>query len=99
MTFGPDPRLDHANDALVAQFRAEKYEPEAYTLYSYGSVQAWADAVTTAKSIDATKVEAALRAGTHSTVVGKVGFDAKGDNTAPGYVMYSWKNGKYAAIQ
>jgi len=98
MTFGPDPRLDHANDALVAQFRAEKYEPEAYTLYSYGAVQAWADAVTEAKTTDATKVEAALRANSHATVVGKVGFDSKGDNTAPGYVMYSWKDGKYAAL-
>ena len=98
MTFGPDPRLDHSNDALVAGFRAEKYEPEAYTLYSYGAVQAWADAATAAKTTDATKVEAALRAGTHDTVLGKVGFDAKGDNTAPGYVMYAWKGGKYAAI-
>jgi branched-chain amino acid transport system substrate-binding protein len=98
MTFGPDPRLAPANEALVAQFRAEKYEPEAYTLYSYGAVQAWADAVTAAKTIDATKVEAALRAGTHDTVLGKTGFDAKGDNTAPGYVMYAWKGGKYAAL-
>jgi len=98
MTFGPDPRLDHANDALVAQFRADKYEPEAYTLYTYGAVQAWADAATKAGTTDAVKVEAALRSGTHDTVLGKVGFDAKGDNTAPGYVMYSWKNGKYAAL-
>lgn len=98
MTFGPDPRLDHANDALVAQFRAEKYEPEAYTLYTYGAVQAWADAVTKVGTTDATKVEAALRSSTHDTVLGKVGFDAKGDNTAPGYVMYAWKDGKYATV-
>jgi len=98
MTFGPDPRLDHANDALVAQFRAEKYEPEAYTLYTYGAVQAWADAVKTAGTTDAVKVAAALRAGQHDTVLGKIGFDAKGDSTAPGYVMYSWKDGKYAAL-
>lgn len=99
MTFGPDPRLDHANDALVAQFRAEKYEPEAYTLYTYGAVQAWADAVKTAGTTDATKVAAALRASKHDTVLGKIGFDAKGDSTAPGYVMYSWKDGKYATLQ
>ena len=98
MTFGPDPRLDHANDALVAQFRAEKYEPEAYTLYTYGAVQAWADAVKTAGTTDAVKVAAALRAGAHDTVLGKTGFDAKGDNTSPGYVMYAWKDGKYTAV-
>ena len=30
-----------------------------------------------------------------NTVLGTIGFDKKGDVTAPGYVMYEWKNGKY----
>lgn len=29
------------------------------------------------------------------TVLGKIGFDMKGDVTAPGYVFYEWKNGTY----
>ncbi|MCH8096172.1 MAG: hypothetical protein IID53_03730 [Proteobacteria bacterium] len=28
-------------------------------------------------------------------VLGKIGFDMKGDVTAPGYVFYEWKNGTY----
>jgi branched-chain amino acid transport system substrate-binding protein len=28
-------------------------------------------------------------------VLGKIGFDENGDVTAPGYVFYEWKNGKY----
>jgi len=28
-------------------------------------------------------------------VLGTVGFDKKGDVTAPGYVFYVWKDGKY----
>jgi branched-chain amino acid transport system substrate-binding protein len=99
MTFGADPRLDPANDKLVAQFRAEKYEPEAYTLYIYGAIQAWASAVTKAGTTDGTKVAAALRANSHDTVLGKIGFDAKGDINLPGYVMYAWKDGKYAVIK
>ena len=29
------------------------------------------------------------------TVLGNIGFDMKGDVTAPGYVWYVWKNGQY----
>ena len=38
----PDPRLDPANTKLVESFRAQKYDPEAYTLYTYAAIQAWA---------------------------------------------------------
>ena len=95
MTFGPDPRKNPANDALVKEFRADKYEPEAYTLYPYAAVQTWAQAAAKAGSFDSVKVEAALKANQFDTVLGKASFDAKGDLTAPGYVMYVWKDGKY----
>lgn len=95
MTFGPDPRLDPANAALVKAFRDAKYEPEAYTLYTYASIQAWAQAVTAAKATDAKKVSDALRKGQFKTVLGTIDFDDKGDNSAPGYVFYVWKDGKY----
>ena len=96
MTFGPDLRQDPANAALVKSFRDQNYEPEAYTLYTYGAIQAWAQAAAKAGSVDATKVEASLRANKFDTVLGKIGFDAKGDVTAPGYVFYLWKDGKYS---
>ncbi|WP_405041421.1 branched-chain amino acid ABC transporter substrate-binding protein [Parvibaculum sp.] len=96
MTFGPDPRLNPENAALVASFRADNYEPEAYTLYTYAAIQAWAQAAEKAGTTDAAKVEAVLKSEHFDTVLGKVGFDAKGDMDAPGYVFYVWKNGKYA---
>ena len=99
MTFGPDPRLNPANAALVAAFRAQKYEPEAYTLYTYAAIQAWSQAATKAHTTDGVKVSAALKANQFDTVLGKLGFTAKGDVTAPGYVFYVWKNGKYVYAQ
>ena len=33
------------------------------------------------------------------TVLGKIGFDKKGDVTAPGYVFYVWKDGKYDYVK
>ena len=99
MTFGPDPRLDPANAKLVADFRAQKYEPEAYTLYTYAAIQAWAAAAQKAGATEAAKVEAALHGGKFKTVLGEIGFDAKGDVTVAGYVFYAWHDGKYAYVK
>ena len=30
-----------------------------------------------------------------AAVLGRLGFDKKGDVTAPNYVFYEWKDGKY----
>jgi len=98
MTFGPDPRQIPANEGLVANFRAHGYEPEAYTLFTYAAIQAWAQAAQKAGSTDAVKVSAALKSGKFDTALGKIGFDAKGDVTAPGYVFYVWKSGKYVTV-
>ena len=95
LTFGPDPRLDPNNAALVKAFRDAGYEPEAYTLYTYAAIQAWADAVAKAGTTDGAKVIAALHAGQFGTVLGQLGFTAKGDVTSRAYVMYVWTNGKY----
>jgi len=95
MTFGPDPRKSPLAVALVAKFRKIGYDPEGYTLYTYGAVQTWAQAVEKTKSTDTRKLSAALKSMTFDTVLGKIGFDRKGDVTAPGYVVYEWKKGKY----
>ncbi|WP_374446768.1 branched-chain amino acid ABC transporter substrate-binding protein [Stella sp.] len=95
MTFAPDPRRAPAAAAIVGRFRAEGYEPEGYALYSYAAVQVWAEAAARAKSVKASSVAAALRAGTFDTVVGQMRFDAKGDVLAPKYAVYVWKDGRY----
>ena len=99
MTFSPDPRKNPIAASLVKRFRKAGYEPEGYTLYTYGAIQAWAQAVEKSKSIDTGKLIKALRAMSFNTVIGKIGFDKKGDVTAPGYVLYEWKNGKYDYVK
>jgi branched-chain amino acid transport system substrate-binding protein len=95
MTFGPDPRKNPNAAAAVEEFRKTGYEPEGYTLYTYGAVQAYVQAVTKAGGTDPEKVAKALHDMKFDTVMGTFGFDAKGDMTAPGYVFYTWKNGTY----
>ncbi len=49
---------------VVARFRADKYEPEGYTLSTYAAMQAWAAAVTKAGTTDSEKVADVLRSST-----------------------------------
>jgi branched-chain amino acid transport system substrate-binding protein len=88
-TFGPDMRLKpEAGDVVAAIREEDAYEPEGYTLYSYGAVQAWAQAVKKAGSLKPEAVINALRAGSFDTVLGKIGFDEKGDVT--GISTFVW---------
>ncbi|MCW8904671.1 ABC transporter substrate-binding protein, partial [Sedimenticola sp.] len=89
------PRKNPVAAPLVEKFRSKGIEPEGYVLYTYGAVQAWAQAANAAGSTDTAKVVAALKSGEFDTVLGKFSFDAKGDVTAPGYVLYKWTNGSY----
>lgn len=102
-TFGPDPTLNPANKELVEKFKAAGFNPEAYTLYSYAAMQAIAAAAKAAGSNEPQAVAAALKEkGPFKTVLGDFSWDAKGDPTAPGYVMYEWQkgaDGKYTYIQ
>ncbi len=95
MTFSPDPRKNPEAADVVAALRAKGTEPEGYVLYSYASIQAWAQAVEAAGTTDYDAVVKALSEGTFKTVIGDVKFDEKGDVTLPGYVFYEWKDGKY----
>ncbi len=98
MTFGPDPRLNPGNAELVEAFRATGYDPEAFTLYTYAAVQAWAQAAERAGTTDAAAVSTALKSGRADTVLGNIGFTEKGDVDGPGYVFYVWRDGEYIYV-
>src|SRR5579863_4709610 len=91
MTYGPDPRNRPEAKAVVAEFRAKNFEPEAYTLYSYAAVQIIAQAATAAKSLDPKKVADVMHSGMNfKTVIGDISYDKKGDITRLDYVVYRW---------
>jgi branched-chain amino acid transport system substrate-binding protein len=92
MTYGPDPRNRPIAKKVVEEFRAKKFEPEAYTLYSYAGVQVIQQAANAAKSLDPKKVAEKMHSGMHfKTVIGDLSYDKKGDITRLDYVMYVWK--------
>jgi branched-chain amino acid transport system substrate-binding protein len=98
MTFSPDPRKNATAAPVVAEFAAEGYDPEGYTLYTYGAIQAWAEAVEKAGTTDLEPVVAALHDTDFETVLGSISFDDKGDVQGSNYVLYMWDNGKYTEI-
>jgi branched-chain amino acid transport system substrate-binding protein len=103
MTYGPDPRNKPEAKSIVEEFRVAKFEPEAYTLYSYAGVQVIKQAAEAAKSLDPKKVAEKMHSGMKfKTVLGDLSFDKKGDITKLDYVMYVWKkdaSGKITYIE
>jgi branched-chain amino acid transport system substrate-binding protein len=96
MTFSPDPRKNEAAAPVVAEFQAQGYDPEGYTLYTYAAIQVWAQAAEKAGTTDLDAVVEQLHGNQFETVLGPVSFDDKGDVEGASYVMYEWADGKYA---
>lgn len=97
-TFFPDPRFDPDNAELIERFRAVGIEPDGYTLYAYGAVQTWAQAVKAAGTLELPALIQTLRTNTFETVLGELDFDANGDIKSSGFGWYVWNAGEYLPI-
>jgi branched-chain amino acid transport system substrate-binding protein len=96
----PDVRESPAAADVVARFRAEYQEPQSVALYTYAAAQAWAEAAEKAGTFESAAVAQALRSHEFDTVLGQIGFDAKGDVTGyETYAWYVWKDGKYTPFE
>ncbi len=98
-TFSPDPRKNPGAADVVKKFRDAKVEPEGYVMYAYAAMQLFAQAAEQAKSVKYADLEKAMRGGSFDTVIGKLSFDAKGDNKLPGFMVYQWKGGQYDYVK
>ena len=67
---------------------------------TYAAFQVWAQAVEIAGTFETKAVAEALRSHQFDTVLGRIGFDAKGDVTGyETFVWYVWKDGKFAPVE
>jgi branched-chain amino acid transport system substrate-binding protein len=85
----------------VARFRAQGYDPPGFTLYAYAAVQVWAQAVTAAGSLELDAVSEVMHGRQFDTVLGEIGFDAKGDVTGfDPWQWYVWQaDGTYVPLE
>jgi branched-chain amino acid transport system substrate-binding protein len=94
-----DPRSNKEAAATVEKFRADGYEPEGFTLYNYAAVQVWAQAVNKAGTFETDTVAEMLRTQQFETVLGRIGFDDRGDVTGyQPFAWYVWQDGDYAPM-
>ena len=98
-TFVADPRRNAEAASVVERFRAENFEPDGYTLLSYAAVQAWAQAVEKAGSLELDDVITSLRSHQFDTVMGRIDFDEKGDLTVQSWIWYVWRGGEYVPLE
>ena len=99
MTLWPDARKNPAAAEVVAKFRAVNFEPLGGTLNGYATIQVWAQAVKEAGTLELEPVAQTLRSTQFDTVLGKIGFDQKGDVTGyDTFAWYIWKDGEYAPV-
>jgi branched-chain amino acid transport system substrate-binding protein len=98
--FPSDPQAKPEAKEAVEKISAGGFKPEGFTLFSYAVIQAFAQGIERAGSVDPTKVAEALKNGqTIDTVVGSVLFDEKGDLKDASYDINRWSNGSYASIK
>jgi branched-chain amino acid transport system substrate-binding protein len=96
MVAATDMRASPQAADLVARFRAKGFEPQGYTLNAYAVVQVWAQAVAAAGSLDLDAVIEVMHSRRFDTVLGKIGFDGKGDVTGfDPWQWYVWQDGNY----
>jgi branched-chain amino acid transport system substrate-binding protein len=98
-TFLADARRNAEAAPAVERFRASGFEPEGYTLHTYGAVQVWAQAAEKAGSLELPAMIASLREHQFDTVLGPIDFDDKGDLMVQNPVWYVWRGGTYVPLE
>lgn len=92
MAFSREDRSNPDAQAVVSRFRAQGFEPEAYTLKAYAAVQVIAKGMEFAGSSEPKAVADAVRTGRPiPTVLGLLSFDSIGDRREPDVAIFVWK--------
>ena len=94
-----DPTQEPRAAEVMARVQARLQQPNARALYSYAAVQLWAQAVEKTGTTDTARLADILRQEEFHTVLGPIGFDAKGDVTGfDPFVWFVWTDGKYVPM-
>ncbi|MFN7974550.1 MAG: branched-chain amino acid ABC transporter substrate-binding protein [Acidobacteriota bacterium] len=98
LTFTPDQsKVAEAQD-LIKRYKEKYGEVGPYSLYSYTACQILLEGIQKAGGTDMDKVSAAIRGAEHSTALGKIKFDDKGDVLVSPYVVYVTKGGEFVQL-
>jgi branched-chain amino acid transport system substrate-binding protein len=98
-TARPDPRREPGAEEVLRAFRASGLMPNPTGLGAYAAVQVWAQAAARAGTVASEPVMESLHRGRFDTVLGRVGFDAKGDLAGGGAWQWQiWRDGSFGPL-
>jgi branched-chain amino acid transport system substrate-binding protein len=99
LTFPPPAEKEPSAKKVVAELTAKNLDPTGYVLYSYATIQVWAEAAKKIKSTKPALVAKELKSGgPWASVLGPVKFDSKGDVVNAAYAIYKWHDGNYTVF-
>jgi branched-chain amino acid transport system substrate-binding protein len=99
-TAAPVPMTDPEAARLAKRFDSSGFAGLSGPFRAYAVIQVWAQGVERAGTFKAAAVAETLRASQFDTVLGRVGFDPKGDVTgANTFIWYVWKDRKPVPLE
>jgi len=99
IAFPPNPVDNPSSARLVGRLTRGDDPPEGYVIPTYAAIQAWAQAVEAADTLEFDRVVTALLTGRFETALGDIAFNARGDAEIPGFVVYAWRDGAYRVVR
>ena len=98
LTFSPDPEKMASSKGFIDKYKAKYGEPGPYSIYAYDAMNIMLAAIAEAKTTDSKAIIAKLHDMTFNGAMGNIKLDPKGDVTAPPYVVWVVKGGKFLEL-
>ncbi len=98
LTFGPDPLRIPSAKTFLEEYRKRYGDHGPYSIYSYDAANILLAGIAAAKTVEGSKVSAAIHAREHDGAFGKISFDAKGDVKVAPYICWKVEKGVFVPL-
>jgi branched-chain amino acid transport system substrate-binding protein len=96
LTFTPDPNNIPNAKEFIRKYNAKFGKEGPYSIYAFDAANIMFTAIKEANTTNGKAVMEKLHTAEFNGAMGKIRFDDKGDVTAPPYVVWTTKDGKFA---
>ena len=98
VTFSPDPATIPSAAGFLDEYH-KRYGPHGpYSIYAYDAGNIMMKAIAETGKTDGKTIADKIKSGSFEGALGKVEFDAKGDNKIANYVIWQVKGGKFEQV-
>lgn len=98
LTFSPDPESFDTAKAFLAEYHKRFGQHGPYSIYAYDAANIMLKAMSDSGTTDGKAVVESVHKGVFDGALGRVEFDAKGDNKIAHYVIWQVKGGKFVQV-